>query len=217
MKQLLVLTCLTFALPFVAAAQDVAITNVRIVVGTGSVIESGTIIVRGGRIASAGPGAANTQGLTVINGAGLTAVPGYIDGHKHVNNFNADQMRSLLEAGTTTVLAAGGPAEQNLALAEHINKGEWVGPRVIPSGTVNLRQTPSEARAGAATGGSRSPEGDRRRSEESRRSGERPRREFARDGGGRRCRCDAAGAPAEQGLHQLRAGRQSGADGLNCG
>ena len=150
MKRLLTLTCLTSALlslPALANAQDVAITNVRIVVGTGSVIESGTIVVRGGKIASVGPGAANTQGLTVVNGAGLTAVPGYIDGHKHVNNFNAEQMRSLLEAGTTTVLAGGGPAEQNLALAAHIEKGDWIGPRVIPSGTVNLRQTPAEARA----------------------------------------------------------------------
>jgi len=150
MKRMRVLTCLTVAslsMARFAAAQDVAITNVRIVVGTGSVIESGTIVVRGGKIASVGPGAANTQGLTTINGAGMTAVPGYIDGHKHVNNFNADQMRSLLEAGTTTVLAGGGPAEQNLALAAHIDKGEWIGPRVIPSGTVNLRQTPAEARA----------------------------------------------------------------------
>src|SRR6516164_10542920 len=148
MKQMRVLTCLSVLLcAGLATAQDVAITNVRIVVGTGSVIESGTIIVRGGKIASAGPGATNTQGLTVVNGAGMTAVPGYIDGHKHVNNFNADQMRSLLEAGTTTVLAGGGPAEQNLALAAHIDKGEWIGPRVIPSGTVNLRQTPAEARA----------------------------------------------------------------------
>src|SRR5262245_11975976 len=150
MKRLLTLTCLTTArssLPGVANAPDAAITNVRIVGGTGSVIESGTIVVRGGKIASVGPGAANTQGLTVVNGAGLTAVPGYIDGHKHVNNFNAEQMRSLLEAGTTTVLAGGGPAEQNLALAAHIEKGEWIGPRVIPSGTVNLRQTPAEARA----------------------------------------------------------------------
>src|SRR5215472_11349309 len=147
MRRRLVLTCLTLAIPVLASAQDVAITNVRIVVGTGSVIESGTIVVRGGKIASAGPGAASTQGLTVINGAGMTAVPGYIDGHKHVNTFNADQMRSLLEAGTTTVLAGGGAAEQNLALAAHTEKGEWVGPRVIPSGTVNLRQTPAEARA----------------------------------------------------------------------
>jgi len=137
-------------LPALAAAQDVVITNVRIVVGTGPVIENGTIVVRGGKIASVGPGrvsAGNPQGVPVINGAGMTAVPGYIDGHKHVNSYNADQMRSLLEAGTTTVLAGGGPAEQNLALADHINKGEWIGPRVIPSGTVSLRQTPAEARA----------------------------------------------------------------------
>src|SRR5499427_8508219 len=147
MRTLICLTSALASLAGIARAQDLAITNVRIVVGTGSVIESGTIIVRGGKIASVGPGAANTQGLTVVNGAGMTAVPGYIDGHKHVNNFNADQMRSLLEAGTTTVLAGGGPAEQNLALAAHIDKGEWIGPRVIPSGTVNLRQTPAEARA----------------------------------------------------------------------
>src|SRR5947207_11353039 len=43
--------------------------------------------------------------------------------------------------------SGGRMAEQNLALAEHINKGEWIGPRVIPSGTVSLRQTPAEARA----------------------------------------------------------------------
>src|SRR6185436_13993878 len=153
MRKTLLLACQIAAvlcLPALAAAQDVAITNVRIVVGTGTVIENGTIVVRGGKIASVGPGAvspANPQGVTVISGAGMTAVKGYIDGHKHVNNFNAEQMKSLLEVGTTTVLAGGGPAEQNLALAEHTSKGEWIGPRVIPSGTVNLRQTPAEARA----------------------------------------------------------------------
>jgi imidazolonepropionase-like amidohydrolase len=153
MKKALALVCQFAALvclPALAAAQDAAITNVRIVVGNGSVIDEGTIVVRGGKIVSVGPGRVspqNPQGMTVINGAGMTAVPGYIDGHKHVNNFNADQMKSLLEAGTTTVLSGGGMAEQNLALAEHINKGEWIGPRVIPSGQISLRQTPTEARA----------------------------------------------------------------------
>src|SRR3954464_8508699 len=86
---------LVLALAAAAAAQDLAIVNVRVVVGTGSVIDSGTIVVRAGKIVSVGPGTTNTQGLTVINGTGMTAVPGYIDGHKHVNTFNADQMRSL--------------------------------------------------------------------------------------------------------------------------
>jgi imidazolonepropionase-like amidohydrolase len=76
----------------------------------------------------------------------MSAMPGFIDGHKHVNNYNAEQMKSLIEAGYTTVLAGGGPAEQNLALRDRIEKGE-IGPRIIPSGQINLRQTPAEARA----------------------------------------------------------------------
>ena len=37
------------------SAQDVAITNARIVVGNGTVIDSGTVIVRGGKIVSVAP------------------------------------------------------------------------------------------------------------------------------------------------------------------
>jgi cytosine/adenosine deaminase-related metal-dependent hydrolase len=135
---------LTVASP--AVAQDVAITNARIIVGSGQVIDSGTIVVRGGKIVSVTAGAAPTQGLKIIDAKGMSAMPGFIDGHKHINNYNAEQMKSLIEAGYTTVLAGGGPAEQNIALRDRIEKGE-VGPRVIPSGQINLRQTPAEARA----------------------------------------------------------------------
>ena len=132
-----------------AAAQNVAITNVRVIVGTGPVIESGTIIVRDGKIASVAPGGANTQGLRVIDGTGLSAMPGFIDSHKHVNPGpnEKEQMQSLLEAGYTTVLAGGGMAENNVTLRDHIESGMINGPRIIPSGTVSLRQTPAEARA----------------------------------------------------------------------
>jgi imidazolonepropionase-like amidohydrolase len=135
--------------PGLAVAQDVAITNARVIVGTGQVIESGTIIVRGGKIASVTPGAAPTQGLTTIDAKGMSAMPGFIDGHKHVNNGESAgaQMRSLLEAGYTTVLAGGGQADANIALRDRIDKGEFVGPRIIASGQINLRQTPAEARA----------------------------------------------------------------------
>jgi imidazolonepropionase-like amidohydrolase len=152
MKRMLVLMCLAAIgsiAPGLAVAQDVAITNARVIVGTGQVIESGTIIVRGGKIASVTPGAAPTQGLTTIDAKGMSAMPGFIDGHKHVNNGeNARaQMRSLLEAGYTTVLAGGGQADANIALRDRIDKGEFVGPRIIASGQINLRQTPAEARA----------------------------------------------------------------------
>jgi imidazolonepropionase-like amidohydrolase len=146
MKRICVLICLVFA-PGLAMAQDIAITNARIIVGSGQVIPSGTIVVRGGKIAAVTAGAAPTQGLRTIDAKGMSAMPGFIDGHKHVNNFNAEQMKLLIEAGYTTVLAGGGPADMNIALRDRVEKGEWVGPRVIASGTVNLRQTPAEARA----------------------------------------------------------------------
>ena len=130
------------------AAQDVAITNVRIVAGNGPIYQSGTIIVRGGKIVSAGAGAASTKGLKVIDGKGMTALPGYIDAHKHINTGpnEKEQMQSLLEAGYTTILSGGGPGDGSLALRDHIESGMINGPRVIPSERINLKGTPEEAR-----------------------------------------------------------------------
>ncbi len=147
------LACLTVAAVWFSArpvaAQDVAVTNVRVIVGNGPVIDSGTIIVRGGKIASVSPGSANTQGLRTIDGKGMTAMPGYIDAHKHINTgpMEKEQMQSLLEAGYTTVLSGGGPGDGSLALRDHIDSGMINGPRIIPSERINLRGTPDEARA----------------------------------------------------------------------
>ena len=44
-------------------AQDLAINNVRIIVGTGQVIEQGTIVIRGGRIVSASAGNTAAPGV----------------------------------------------------------------------------------------------------------------------------------------------------------
>jgi imidazolonepropionase-like amidohydrolase len=140
---------LVVALPFGVAAQDVAITNARIVVGSGQVIEAGTILVRGGRIASVTAGAAPAQGLRVIDARGMSAMPGYIDSHKHVNDGPdaKGQMQSLLEAGYTTVLSGGSNNGADVALRDKIDKGEYNGPRIIPSVRIPLTQTPAEARA----------------------------------------------------------------------
>jgi imidazolonepropionase-like amidohydrolase len=133
-----------------ATAQDVAITNARIVVGNGTVIERGTIVVRGGRMQSVGAGRADVAGLRTIDAAGLTAMPGFNDAHRHINTGPEEkaQMQALLEAGYTTILSGGGPADGNLTLREHIDKGTINGPRIIPSGRIALRNTsPDAARA----------------------------------------------------------------------
>src|SRR5215831_12602467 len=131
-------------------AQDLVITNARIIAGNGNVINDGSIVIRGGRIASVAAGRANVTGVQIIDAKGMSALPGFIDAHRHVNTGpnEKEQMQQLLDAGYTTILSGGGPAEGNLTLKEHIDKGIIKGPRIIPSGTVNLTDnTPEKARA----------------------------------------------------------------------
>jgi imidazolonepropionase-like amidohydrolase len=132
------------------SAQDVAITNARVIVGNDTVITSGTVIVRSGKIVSVSAGSAATEGLKTIDARGMTAMAGLIDAHRHINTGPNEkaQMQALLEAGYTTVLSGGGPADGNITLRDHIDKGTINGPRVIPSGTLRLRDnTPEMARA----------------------------------------------------------------------
>jgi imidazolonepropionase-like amidohydrolase len=133
-----------------AAAQDLTITNARIVVGNGTVIERGSIVVRGGKIVAVAAGApASTSGQT-IDVRGMSALPGFIDAHKHINTGPEEkaQMQRLLEAGYTTVLSGGGPGDGNVVLRNKIESGELNGPRIIPSERLRLAQlTPESARA----------------------------------------------------------------------
>jgi imidazolonepropionase-like amidohydrolase len=136
------------------SAQDLTITNARIVdanrVANGAVIERGSIVVRAGKIVSVQAGAPTATSGKIIDAKGMTVMPGFIDGHRHINTGPNEkaQMQALLEAGYTTILSGGGPAEGNITLRDHIEKGVINGPRIIPSGSVRLaNSTPEAARA----------------------------------------------------------------------
>ena len=140
------LLCLGAAL---LSAQDLVITNARIIVGSGAVINSGSIVVRGGKIVSASAGAASAPGVKTIDAKGMSVMPGFIDAHRHINTGPNEkvQMQQLLEAGYTTILSGGGPAEGNITLRDHIEKGVINGPRIIPTGSIRLNNnTPEKAR-----------------------------------------------------------------------
>jgi imidazolonepropionase-like amidohydrolase len=148
------LACLMMSALEPVSAQDLTITNARIIVANGTVIDRGSIVVRAGKIVSAGagaPSATSPPGGRTIDAKGMTAMPGLIDAHRHINTGPDEkaQMQALLEAGYTTILSGGGPADGNLTLKDHIDKGVINGPRIIPSGRVGLlaKNTPEMARA----------------------------------------------------------------------
>ncbi len=149
MKSRLLLLAASLSLATLSA-QDLTITNVRIVGPDAKVIDRGSIVVRGGKIASVAAGEPASIAGRTIDAKGMTAMPGFIDAHRHINTGPNEkaQMQALLEAGYTTILSGGGPAAGNITLRDHIDSGMINGPRIIPSGSLRLNnQTPETARA----------------------------------------------------------------------
>ena len=130
--------------------QDLAITNARIIDGNGGVIDSGSIIVRDGRIASVSPDLADAGSAESIDAGGMTVMPGFIDAHRHLISGDPDQwlaeqsvprMQEFLDAGFTTVLSAGDDLDAILELRRRLHEGEISGPRLIVSGRAPLAQS----------------------------------------------------------------------------
>ncbi len=149
MKRPFISTLALLALGAVLSAQDLTITNAHIIVANGTVINRGSIVVRGGKIVSVAPGAPSSTSGRVIDAKGMSAMPGFIDAHRHINTGPNEkaQMQAQLEAGYTTILSGGGPGDGNITLRDHIESGLINGPRIIPSGQLRLaNNTPEMAR-----------------------------------------------------------------------
>lgn len=152
-----------------AGAQNLVITNARILDGTGRVIERGTVVVRDGRVASVSTTAPAASGLRTIDAGGKTVMPGFIDAHRHLVRGNPaqwleqaapQQLQEFLDAGFTTVLSAI-DAPQILEARKRVQQGQLKGPRLFAGAFVPL--------AGAARGGSEGgPRGDPARTDPAR-------------------------------------------------
>jgi imidazolonepropionase-like amidohydrolase len=97
-----------------ASAQNLTITNARIIDGTGKVIDRGAVVVKDGKIASVSAAAPAAAGGRTIDAGGKTVMPGLIDAHRHIVTGGADwldktapkEMQEFLDAGFTTLLCA---------------------------------------------------------------------------------------------------------------
>ena len=128
----------SIAVPANVAAQELAIVNARILDGKGGVIDRGSVVVRGGKIVSVGPGAA-PSGVQRIDAQGRTVMPGFIDAHRHIATGDPAewlakrapaQMQEFLDAGFTTVLCAICP-DQAIELRQRVESGAVKGPRLL--------------------------------------------------------------------------------------
>jgi imidazolonepropionase-like amidohydrolase len=121
-----------------AYAQNLTITNARILDGTGRVIERGVVVVRDGKIASVSATTPAASGGRTINAGGKTVMPGLIDAHRHIVAGNPaewlekqapQQLQEFLDAGFTTVLGAIDPP-QAIEARKRIEAGQLKGPRL---------------------------------------------------------------------------------------
>ena len=162
---LLAVTGCTQAEPRYAHTGSTIITGIRVIDGLGNdPVEGQDILIIDGKIAAIGDAGSleAPNGALAIHGSGMTAMPGLIDMHVHINggwvNGTLPEeehqpkyddwtvQRSLsghLYAGVTTVLDTGSERpDWTVATRDRINRGELMGPRAFTVGGV-WTQTPS--------------------------------------------------------------------------
>jgi len=135
--------------PVNAPSGTIALVNSRIITMSGDqVIEHGTVIVQGNRIAAVGATSevAVPAGAKVIDAAGKTVMPGLFDMHGHINNcyYTSSGLMPQKQQSRYADLAYGvttnyDPYTSELSAysqSEMTLSGDMVGPRAIESGFI---------------------------------------------------------------------------------
>ena len=135
-----------------ARGETYLIRGARIFVGDGKVIESGAILIRGGKIAEVYEGEGPDPRIakaTLIEAAGKTVLPGLIDVHVHLvatGGLYADMshydpephmlrdLAAYLYSGVTAVRSVGDPLDLVLKVRSSVNNGEKLGSEVFTCG-----------------------------------------------------------------------------------
>ena len=126
----------------------VAITGARILTMAGEdagVIENGTIVIQGDRIAAIGPAASTPvpNGARMVDAAGRTIMPGLVDAHAHgpqgVGDLVPQQNWSTVQElamGVTTIHDPSSSASSIFAAAERQKAGTLLAPRIFSTGEI---------------------------------------------------------------------------------
>ena len=159
--------------------------NARIFVGDGKVIESGSVLVKGGKIAEVYEGTSpdpKELNAEAIEAAGKTIIPGLIDVHVHLvapggvadENYAPSvqmmerRLAAYLYSGVTAVKSVGDPEDMALKAKAKVNSGERLGSDFFicgplftaqgGHGTEYFKQVPEKLRAVAQASFARTPQ-----------------------------------------------------------
>lgn len=142
MRALLLSVAIVAASP--VAAQDVAITNAKLVVGDGSApIEGGTVVVRAGKVVAAGAGVAVPAGIEAVDAGGRYVTPGIVAAFSRVGLVEVDAVPGTNDrAAARTRFSAGldiAPALNPMGSPVAVNRAAGVTRAIVaPSGSSNL-------------------------------------------------------------------------------
>ena len=115
-----------------------ALAGARLIDGTGKPpVDDAVVIVRDGRIASAGPRASVRipAGMRVLDVRGATIAPGLWDMHAHAAQI--EWLPAYLAAGVTTVRDMGGEQPYLVAVRDAVASAQGLGPRMMLAGLVD--------------------------------------------------------------------------------
>jgi len=139
---------------FVAQAETLVLRAERFVdVDSGRIVTPAVIVVEASRITAVNP-ASTPVGARIVDLPGLTLLPGFIDAHTHLGSdlgpgwetrgvewtdidyalLGVRNARDTLLSGFTTVRDVGSGSFSDVALMHAVERGDIVGPRIIPAG-----------------------------------------------------------------------------------
>lgn len=138
MRALLLSAAALIAAP--AAAQDVAITNAKLVIGDGSApIEGGTVVIRGGKVVAAGAGVAVPAGIERVDAQGHYVTPGIVAAFSRVGLTEVDAVTGTNDRSATRSRFSAGldiaPALNPMGSPVAVNRASGVTRAIVAPGS----------------------------------------------------------------------------------